>query len=146
MTSKELAESLNGREYRKETTPEIIQLAKDNGLVIVYEYLHSITDFEGAISERIDSFEGGKIYFNKDGSNFTDVNGMAFLTYHKDKDEPDANMVESVWDENEKIMHEGTGLYYSWTFKTEVPHETFDIFDEGDPYCRGIVLSINDLK
>lgn len=146
MTSKELAELLNGRQYRKETTPEIIQLAKDNGLVIVYEYLHSITDFEGAISERIDSFEGGKIYFNKDGSNFTDVNGMAFLTYHKDKDEPDANMVESVWDENEKIMHEGTGLYYSWTFKTEVPHETFDIFDEGDPYCRGIVFSINDLK
>lgn len=146
MTSKELAELLNGRQYRKETTPEIIQLAKDNGLVIVYEYLHSITDFEGAISERIDSFEGGKIYFNKDGSNFTDVNGMAFLTYHKDKDEPDANMVESVWDENEKIMHEGTGLYYSWTFKTEVPHETFDIFDEGDPYCRGIVFSVNDLK
>lgn len=146
MTSKELAELLNCRQYRKETTPEIIQLAKDNGLVIVYGYSDDNTEFKGAISEEIPCYEGGKIYFNKDGSNFTDVNGMAFLTYHKDKDEPDANMVESVWDENEKIMHEGTGLYYSWTFKTEIPHETFDIFDEGDPYCRGIVFSINDLK
>lgn len=146
MTSKELAELLNGRECRKETTPEIIQLAKENGLVIVYGYSDDNTVFEGAISEEIDCFEGGKIYFNNDGSNFTDVIGIAFLTYHKDKDEPEENSIEAVWYDNEKVMHEGTGLYYSWTFKTEIPHETFDIFDDGDPHCRGIVFSVNDLK
>jgi len=146
MTSKELAELLNGRQYRKETTPEIIKLAKDNGLVIVYGYSDDNTEFEGAISEEIPCWEGAKIYFNKEGSNFTDVNGMAFLTYHKDKDEPESNAIEAVWYDNGKVTHEGTGLYYSWTFKTEIPHETFDIFDEGDPYCRGIVFSITDLK
>ena len=49
MTSKELAELLNGREYGEETTPEIIKLAKDNGLVIVYGYSDDNTELEGAI-------------------------------------------------------------------------------------------------
>lgn len=27
-----------------------------------------------------------------------------------------------------------------WTYKTNIPHATFDIFDDGEPYCRGIVF------
>lgn len=145
MTSKELAAMLNGRQYGEETTPEIVKLAKDNGLVIVYGYSDDNIEFEGAISDEIPCLDGEKIYFNKDGSNFTDVNGKAFLTFHKDKDEPEANMIEAVWFENEQVIHH-LDRCYSWTYKTEIPHETFDIFDEGDPYCRGIVFSVNDLK
>lgn len=31
-------------------------------------------------------------------------------------------------------------------FTVEIPHETFDIFEDGEPFCRGIVFSVNDLK
>jgi hypothetical protein len=38
--------------------------------------------------------------------------------------------IDAVWCEGE----------YSWTFKTNIPHATFDIFDEGEKYCKGIVF------
>ena len=33
----------------------------------------------------------------------------------------------------------------SWSFETDIPHEIFMIYDDGNPYCEGIVFSIDDL-
>lgn len=38
--------------------------------------------------------------------------------------------IDAVWCEGE----------YSWTYHTNIPHATFDIYDEGEKYCRGIVF------
>ena len=27
-----------------------------------------------------------------------------------------------------------------WTYETNIPHATFDIYDDGETYCRGIVF------
>lgn len=35
---------------------------------------------------------------------------------------------------------------YSWVYKTSIPHVTFNIFEGGEPYCRGIVFSMNNLS
>ena len=35
---------------------------------------------------------------------------------------------------------------YSWKFKTDIPHETFEVVDDGEPYCRGIVFALADCK
>ena len=34
---------------------------------------------------------------------------------------------------------------YSWIISTDVPHETFEIVEDGEPYCRGIVFALADL-
>ena len=34
---------------------------------------------------------------------------------------------------------------YSWTYRTDVPHVTFEIVDDGETYCRGIVIDAADL-
>ena len=34
----------------------------------------------------------------------------------------------------------------SWTFQTDIPHETFNIMEDGEVFCRGIVFSLNDLQ
>lgn len=34
---------------------------------------------------------------------------------------------------------------YSWTYKTTIPHETFEIMEGEQKYCRGIVFSTDDL-
>lgn len=31
---------------------------------------------------------------------------------------------------------------YDWTYKTNIPHATFDIYDYGGKYCRGIVFEL----
>ena len=34
---------------------------------------------------------------------------------------------------------------YSWTYDTDVPHECFDVYEDDEKYCRGIVFSILDV-
>jgi len=34
---------------------------------------------------------------------------------------------------------------YSWTYRTDIPHATFEIVEDGEPYCRGIVIDVADL-
>lgn len=38
--------------------------------------------------------------------------------------------VDAVWCEGE----------YSWTYRTNIPHATFDIYEGCELYCRGIVF------
>ncbi len=33
-----------------------------------------------------------------------------------------------------------------WTFETDIPHETFDIYEDGELYCKGIVFNLADCK
>lgn len=35
---------------------------------------------------------------------------------------------------------------YSWTYDTDIPHECFDVYENGEKYCRGIVFSISDVR
>jgi hypothetical protein len=41
---------------------------------------------------------------------------------------------------------EGDGERATWTYKTDIPHETFEIYDNGKLYCRGIVFSVDEVK
>lgn len=34
----------------------------------------------------------------------------------------------------------------AWTYKTDIPCEQFDIWEDGEIYCVGLVFSIEDLK
>lgn len=31
---------------------------------------------------------------------------------------------------------------YDWVYETNIPHATFDIYDDGEKYCRGIVFEM----
>lgn len=34
---------------------------------------------------------------------------------------------------------------HGWEFQTEIPHETFEIFEDEELFCTGIVFSVNEL-
>jgi hypothetical protein len=38
------------------------------------------------------------------------------------------------------------GDYYSWTYKTDIPHAAFNIMEDDMYYCKAIIFDINDLK
>ena len=44
--------------------------------------------------------------------------------------ERDDEFVDAVWCDGE----------FCWTYKTNIPHATFDIYEDGEKYCRGIVF------
>ena len=45
-------------------------------------------------------------------------------------------VIDAQWDQEDG---------YSWTYKTDIPHATFEVMEDGEHYCRGLVIDINDL-
>ena len=131
MTCKELAELLDGRQYLNEISLEEQEKAKDSGLVVVFGYSDDNIEFTGAIRDEIGCYEGGKVYV-KDGKIFKDnfmENGMPI-------------------DERYAItaIFAPKNPYCSWIYKTDIPHETFKIYEDDELYCVGIVFDINRLE
>lgn len=50
--------------------------------------------------------------------------------------EQNGKYIDAVWGEGE----------YDWTYNTNIPHATFDIYDDSRKYCKGIVFDISELK
>jgi len=141
-TSKEtLAAQITGREYTEELTSQEEQQARMSGLVVVFGASDDLTEFRGAISDEAGANDGATHKIDKDGI-VPDWDTVG----HDDEEEVAKYMarkkgktatIEALW------CKEGE---YSWTFKTELPHATFEIVEDGRPYCRGIVFNINDIK
>lgn len=127
MTKEELAQRLNGREYRNEVTPLDIKQAQESGLVIVFGASDDLMEFEGAISEEF----GTEARFNKDGT---------LLEYCSDE----CIHYQNAWKKSNKIDAEY--INGVWSYATSIPHAKFQIFDEKELYCNGIVFSMDDLK
>lgn len=126
MTAKELAEMLNGREYGCEIGDSEVIEARENGLVVVYGYSDDNMEFEGALTGEVGCYGGGEAYVTK-----TDV------FYMKEDAPSHAKEIRAVWCDKESDA--------AWTYKTEISHETFNIYEFGELFCVGIVFSVEDL-
>lgn len=134
MDIKEFAKSISGKEYGyPQFTKEEIETAKENGFVVVYGASDDLMEFEGAIRDEGGCFEGGEVFFNRKGILY-EIGGSR---------EWKANIVKALWCGGEKDKN---GKEITWTYETDIPHETFMIYEDGEPYCRGIVFNIEDLK
>lgn len=132
MTKEILSSQLNGCEYRNEVSPLNAKFAKENGLVIVYGASDDLMEFEGAIRDEISCYGGGTAYLNAQGLLQNDCENDECPHFEKLKQS--AKKIEACWDE------EG----YSWIYKTDIPHATFEVMEEGEKYCRGIVFNLSD--
>jgi len=134
MNAKDLAALLNGREYGKEITNEEAAQAEQSGLVVVYGASDDLMEFCGAISDEVGCSDGGTAYLNSEGllENKCDDSDCPYFAKLKEQ----AATIEALW-----CKEEG----YSFTYKTDIPHETFEIVEDGEPYCRGIVFSLSDV-
>lgn len=65
------------------------------------------------------------------------------MEFYQD-DSKRANYIEAFW--CDKTAFDENGNIIAWTYKTDIPHETFMIYEDGAPYCRGIVFNLADVK
>ena len=126
LTHDDFAKKLNGRQYGNEITKEEIKEAKENGLVVVYGASDDLMGFVGAIDEEVDCDTGG--YFRVTSKNLKVKKG----------DVTSKNKIYADWDNRQKGA--------SWCYDTEIHHSTFNIYEDGELYCIGIVFSIYDLQ
>lgn len=131
MDIKGFAKSISGKEYGyPPLTKEEIETATENGFVVVYGCSDDLMEFEGAIYEEIGCYEGGTAWVKGDR-----VNDAPIVVGEK--------TIKAIWRGGEK---DADGQEITWAYETEIPHETFMIYEDGEPYCRGIVFNIDDVR
>lgn len=135
-TATELAAMLNGREYGNEVTREEARLAKESGLVIVYGYSDDCAELKGAINDEASCFDGGGFYVTKNSLMTGPDCGNDRCDFYKAALK-DAKLITAVWCDPEAKA--------SWSYKTEIPHETFNIYEDGELFCIGMVFSAEDV-
>ncbi|MDR6389151.1 hypothetical protein [Paraburkholderia phenoliruptrix] len=138
MNAKELAAQLNGIQYPVRIPKTLTDAAKAAGLVIVYGASDDLMEFEGAIYDEVGCYNGGTAYVDAKGL-LPDRDSIDDDDDLKDyfARQPNAKSIEALW------CIEGE---YSWTYKTGIPHETFEVLEDGEPpYCRGIVFALADI-
>lgn len=137
MNAKELAAKLNGMQYPLRLSKELTDAAKAAGLVIVYGASDDLMEFEGAIYDEVGCYDGGTAYVDSKGL-LPDRDSIEDDGELKDyfARQPNAKPIEALWCAEDE---------YSWTYKTDIPHETFEVLEDGEPpYCRGIVFALAD--
>ena len=129
----EWAALLEGREYRQEISKEERALAKENNIVIVFGASDDLMEFMGAIDDELGCYNGGDTYINRYGiieNKCPDDDCPYFY-----REQREGIKIKAIW------SHDG----YSWVYETKIPHETFNIMEDGNTYCRGIVFSLDQL-
>ena len=133
-----LAKQLDGIEYPPRISKWLVQEAKDAGLVIVYGASDDLMEFEGAIYDEFGCYGGDTVMLDSKGLlvrehiNDDDDNSVADYVARTKQ----ARSIESLWCKE-------PGL--SWSYKTDIPHACFNVMEDGEIYCRGIVFSLSSL-
>jgi hypothetical protein len=127
------AEKLDGRRYGNELSRDEEKELKDLGLVVVFGESDDLTEFRGAINDEVGSLDGNDIYVRADGAIANNDSGT--FDHFVPDNNPDFVFIKACWD------CDG----YSWSYETDIPHECFKILDDGEPYCLGIIFSVDDM-
>lgn len=143
MTKEELAAQLSGIEYPCRIDKALIAQAKAAGLVIIYGASDDLMEFDGAFRDEVGCYNGGQ----------AKVDALGVLDRDQVDDDDDEAIADYVTRSRtaqsiEALWHDGMSdaSVPAWTYMTDIPHATFDVMDDGELYCRGIVLALADLR
>lgn len=138
MTKEQLAQLLDGRERNDEIDKDEAAKAEAAGLVVLYGYSDDNVEFAGAIDQEIPTCDGDEIVlvdgkvFDFDACEHDHCNGCEYAQAAYDDARKRGKVIAVHFDSD------GT-----WNFRTGIPHATFEVFDEGLLFCRGIVFDLS---
>lgn len=136
MNTKVFADKLTGRQIGDEITPKEIAEAKEYGFVIVFGASDDLMEFRGAIEDEASCYNGGEVFLNE--------KGLINRECEDDQCPHEARRIRQA--KNAIIANWDDGSGFSWTYEASMPHQTFEIFDENEKYCRGFVFAMADLS
>lgn len=136
ITAKVAAAALDGNEYGKEGSKELWAQMKAAGLVAVFGASDDLMEFEGTVSDEIGAWKGAKAYFTSAGLLTNDCDNGNCPHFKRLRER--AATIKAIWAPEDEDL--------SWRYETAIPHETFNIMEDGGVYCRGIVFALADVK
>lgn len=139
MTKEVLAAQLDGFGYPFSVSRDLQSHAKAAGLVIVYGASDDLMELRGAITEEVSAWEGTEILLTRDGlfQDETCESQCRYFLQAKREAQRHGRTIKALWD---------PGDGYSWRYETAIPHVTFEIVEESEPYCRGIIFALSDVE
>jgi hypothetical protein len=138
MNAIELAALLNGREYGSELAEmEELQARKD-GLLVIFGYSDDNIELRGAFRDEIGANNGRTLFLHRTGIIDRSEAEDCDRCRERLKEQADQCVaVPCLWNAN--------GWSW-WITPPSLPTVgTFEIYDGGEPYCRGLVLTVAEL-
>ena len=140
MTIEQAAALLNGFEYPAREIEQHHVALKAAGLVAVFGQSDDLMEFRGAIYGEIGAWDGATAYVDSEGlmPSWDDARREEDAAADYLRRKPQMQAIEAVWSPDEPAA--------SWLIRTDIAHATFDIMEDGDLYCRGIVFDLARLS
>lgn len=139
MTAEELAKRLNGRQYGSEIARNESEDAADHGLLVAYGYSDDNLELAGVICDEISAFEGCTIRVDWDGVLYEPereeretLEKFGVMTAFQERWDR-ATVIKAVWGDNGGPV---------WKITANTEHYPFDIMEDGEVFCRGLVLAL----
>lgn len=132
---KKWAKILDGRDLGSEISREEHELMKKDKILAIYGASDDLAEIGGVIYDEVGIYEGGVIPF-LDGD---------LLKKECDNDDcpHEEKMLEKAKTVRANWCPDDDGC--SWKYETEIPHETFKVYEDGQLYCVGIIIHQEDL-
>lgn len=133
---------LHGAEYDRNFPPQTaVELAKAAGVIIVAGASDDLMELYGAIRDEFGCYDGGTALLDAKGL----LGHWESVCDRGDQDEirqwfvreAKAKKIEAIWAPKEPEA--------SWVYQTDIPHITFDVMEDGELYCRGLLIRLADL-
>lgn len=128
MTRDELAQKLNGRQYREEITKEEEKEAKNNNLVIIFGASDDLVEFRGVIYDELGIYCGDNLY------------KLFYIKYNGDVSNDTVGAIAEI-----KVWFSPDFFDCTWYFDTKVPHSFFYIKEDDRIFCKGIVIDLREI-
>jgi len=135
MTKEQFSERLEGREYRHEFAEEDRELAEVHGLVAVYAYSDDTMVFDGAIRGCASCYDGGPVAVAPYGPFVSECE--CERCPYAEREAGKCKIIRAVW------CGEGKP---PWTYEMDIHHSKFNIYEDGEIWCIGIVFDLADLE
>lgn len=130
LTAQEAARQLDQSQYRNEGSRTLFTAMKDAGLVAIFGASDDLMEIRGAVYDEC----GAEAWFTNTGLLHNDCENDNCPAHARAK--TSALRVRALWCEEPP---------FSFTYATDIPHETFVVMEDHEPYCRGIVFALADL-
>ena len=144
MKREEFAALINGRQYRDEMTKDEERIAEESNLIVIFGASDDLVEFRGKIYDEIGAYEGTDFIIATPGTEIHVENERKYFKAEGLEVYP--LTADSIGRDNRfKAEWSPKSIDASWLITTDIPHVPFDIFEDNDLYCRGVVISVDDL-
>jgi len=134
LTAKRMAEMLGRRVMGNEITEAEERMARDADLVVVFGYSDDNVELRGAIHDEVAAYNGATVYLSATGLLQNDCDDDRCP--HFERERKRAARFKAKWDD-------GTGA--AWTFDVPWRHYTFEVFEENELFCVGVVFAMQEV-